>query len=222
MIRAGCRPGTVRAGPCHGQLSQLRIPRGHPLSDRTSPVIGRVTLTRVMQPGYPFGVSTRGGRVLIARPGRRRVDEQAMQPSFPPLTERQRAILRLIVQEYVADRSRRSAPRRWPSGTRRRLLGDDPQRDGRSGGGRLRPAPAHLRRPGADRPRLPLLRPPPDGRRRAALGRADHDPPPVPPGRGRSSSSGWSWPRRCWPSGRQRLGRDRAADGDRRVCATSS
>ncbi len=74
--------------------------------------------------------------------------------------DRRLAVLRAIVEDYVADpgAGRLQGARR--AARPRRLAGDDPQRHGRArGGGAHRPA-AHQRRPGADRQGLPALRRP--------------------------------------------------------------
>ena len=100
-----------------------------------------------------------------------------------PLESRSAAILRAIIEEYIATAtpvgSQVLVERVRPG----RQLRDGPQRDGGAGGGRL-PAPSpHERGARADGRRLPAVRGVDRRTDPAGAGRAADDPPPVRPGR---------------------------------------
>ena len=85
------------------------------------------------------------------------------------LTERQELVLRKVVEEYL-DAGAPVGSKALAAGVRVGPV-DDPPRAGEPRGARAARASAHVRRPGPDRGRLPLLR-------RPAAARADADPAP--------------------------------------------
>ena len=97
---------------------------------------------------------------------------------MPPavLSERTRRLLATLVREYI-ETGEPVASATLAAGRARRVVGDHPQRPGSARGHGLRAAAAHVGRPRAHRPRLPLLRrhaarsaprhPRPDVRRRS-------------------------------------------------------
>ena len=84
--------------------------------------------------------------------------ERASAQSGPELTERQRSVLRAVVEDYVLTRVPVGLEGAGRALWTRRLAGHRAQRHGRARGAGPADASAHQRRPGALRPRLPPLR----------------------------------------------------------------
>ena len=108
--------------------------------------------------------------------------ERASAQSGPELTERQRIVLRAVVEDYVLNGDPGGLEGARRALRTRRLAGDRAQRHGRARGARPADAPAHQRGPGPVRPRLPPVRRVAHARCGARPGRPADDPPPVQPG----------------------------------------